>query len=113
MEFLPEGLEEFILSQFQTVTQVEVLCYFYNHRGIAFSASTLCHQLFLSETMISQTLAKLIGLGYVAEVDTYFKYIDENPAETKGFLKELVKLFETRKPLIVELLFNSFMKGEQ
>lgn len=113
MESLPEGLEKFIPSQFQTVIQVEMLCYFYNHRGIAFSSDSLCQFLSLSGPLTLQTLAKLKSLGYVSEENAYFKYIDKNHAEERNYLGDLVEIFETQKSVIVEILFNSFMSRER
>ncbi|MBA2404803.1 MAG: hypothetical protein H0V66_08530 [Bdellovibrionales bacterium] len=111
-ESLPEGLEKFILTQFQTVTQVEVLCFFSRHIGVSFSTLSLCQRLFLSETLTLQSLARLIHLGYVLEENSNFMYVEANPAEARGYLQELVRLFESNKGRIVELLFNSVTRED-
>lgn len=108
-ESLPAGLEEFILSHFETLTQVEVLCYLYKHEGEKFTDKMLCHNLFLSETLTNQTLSKLVLMGFITREDSFYKLSKRSPEETIQCMG-LCKLFETRRPLIVEILFNSSKK---
>ncbi len=111
-ESLPEGLEEFILTNFETLTQVEVLCYFYKHSSSLLTPQSVCHVLFLSETLTNKTLVRLHGKGFISQEGAFYK-LSEHPAVDSGHLQTLSKLFETRKPLIIEILFNTFMKDAE
>lgn len=108
-ESLPTGLEEFILTHFETLTQVEVLCYLFTHKSEDLTDKIICHRLFLSETLTKQSLDKLSSIGLISQDGSFYKVSERNPVEAFQCMV-LCQLFETRKPLIVEILFNSSKK---
>lgn len=111
-ESLPAGLEEFIHTNFETLTQVEVLCYIYKQTGSQFTSEAICHHLFLSETLTNKTIERLVRKGFIVLEGNSYK-LSDSFLQDSGHLPGLCHLFETRKPLIVEILFNSFIKDKE
>lgn len=107
---IPLNLRQYILSSFVTLTQIEVFCFFQQNRETSFSPDLIRSRLCLSETLIQQTLHKLLEQGMIRKQGSDFQYDSTQAAEVNGLNDQLAHFFQTRQRDLLEMLFQSTLK---
>lgn len=106
---LPQHIKQFVLTHFETITQIEVICFLYKNQNIQFSTSSLASLLYLSNNLVTLVMKKFTRLGLVVEDGNYFQFNDNCTDQNLKCLDFIVTTFPDSQKQYISLLFDNFM----
>lgn len=109
---LSESIKNFVMKHFETIIQIEVLCFLYKNRGIHFTPQSISRMIFINNSLTFQLLEKFNTIGFVTERGGYYQFNDSVPEDQERCIDAIASNFEEQRKIYVSLLYDSFMKGK-
>lgn len=102
MAHFPENIEKFIISHFETVNEIKVICFFSVNHSVEFSAPSVSKLLDIGLSLTGQILHKQFSQGFLIQHDAY--YLFNHTCEKAELIRELDTAFRQQKEAVLKLL---------
>jgi DNA-binding MarR family transcriptional regulator len=104
---LSDEVKKFIYNYIESLTQLEVLLYFYNHQNKSFNAVEIAGELRNNPESVSVSLKELSGYGFILpdkNENNRFEYDRSN--ENENCIRELAQAYQTYRNTLITLIFS-------
>lgn len=82
-DYIPQAVQEFLLSRIDSIAQLEALLLLYGERGRAWDCPEIARRLYISEATCTEVLTALSRHALVIKDGTSFRFNDQEPELAK------------------------------